>query len=69
MGGVGVCIIFGILPSLLLLRGPAQGRTRLLGWTLLLLFAAILVFELGQEFGLTGIHPDVEYWQVQPLGG
>lgn len=69
VGGVGVCIIFGILPSLLLLRGPAQGRTRLLGWTLLLLFAAILVFELGQEFGLTGIHPDVEYWQVQPLGG
>ncbi|OEU70816.1 MAG: hypothetical protein BA863_11955 [Desulfovibrio sp. S3730MH75] len=68
VGGIGVCIFFGILPSFLLLK---QGGTKnkALGWTMLVLFGFIMIFELGQEFGLTHIHPDIDYWIHQPFGG
>ena len=66
VGGIGVCVIFGVLPSFLLLR---QGRTDATGrrafWggvVMLVLFGLILGFSVAQEFGLTHIHPDVEYW-------
>lgn len=68
VGGIGVCIFFGILPSFLLLK---QGGTKnkILGWTMFVLFGFIFIFELGQEFGLTHIHPDLEYWSIQKFGG
>jgi len=63
VGGIGVCIIFGILPGILLLRGGPRGsRGRLGGVIMLVAFGLILIFELCQEFHLTHIHPDVEYW-------
>ena len=61
VGGVGICLLFGVLPGFLLLR-QATGPKRILAVALLVLFGAVLVFELGQELGLTNIHPDVEYW-------
>ena len=68
VGGVGVCVIFGVLPSLLLLR---QGRTdRRAYWggvVMLTLFGLILCFSVAQELGLTHIHPDVEYWTRRGL--
>lgn len=69
VGGVGICIFFGILPGMLLLREGRGAKSKSLGWCMLLFFGVILAFELGQEFGLTHIHPDVEYWTVQPFGG
>ncbi len=68
VGGVGVCIFFGILPSFLLLR-QHSAKSKRLGWIMLLLFGFILIFELGQEFGLTHVKPDVDYWVRQPFGG
>lgn len=61
VGGVGICLLFGILPSYLFLR-QSTGRNKVLAAVLLGLFGAVLAFELGQEFGLTHIHPDLEYW-------
>ncbi len=63
VGGFGVCIIFGILPAILLIR-QSRGKTGALvtGIVMLLLFGAILVSETMQETGLSSIKPDVEYW-------
>ncbi len=66
VGGIGVCVIFGVLPSLLLLRegrnGPGGRKAFMGGLVMLTLFGIILCFSVAQEFGLTHIHPDVEYW-------
>lgn len=65
VGGVGVCVIFGILPAFILLREKGAPRARTAtAWAMLAVFGLILVFELGQELGLTHIRPDVEYWLV-----
>ncbi|GFK93238.1 Tryptophan-specific transport protein [Fundidesulfovibrio magnetotacticus] len=61
VGGVGICLLFGVLPGLLTLR-KAQGGAKLLAGAALACFAFILVFEMGQELGLTHIKPDWEYW-------
>lgn len=61
VGGVGICMLFGLLPAALSLQqGESRGRHAALA--ALVLFALILVCELGQEFGVMDIHPDVEYW-------
>ncbi len=65
VGGFGICVLFGILPSLLLLRLKGRKRAQALGWVLLVFFCAITLFEVAQELGLTHIHPDKEYWLHQ----
>ncbi len=61
VGGVGICLLFGILPALLARRQATGGR-RILAVAVFCLFGLILCFEAFQEFGLTHIHPDTEYW-------
>jgi len=61
VGGFGICLLFGVLPAVLMLRQRAGGA-RLLAGAALACFAAILAFEAGQELGLTDINPDWEYW-------
>lgn len=61
VGWVGICLLFGVLPSYLFLRQPTGSR-KVLAAVLLGLFWAVLVFELVQELGLTHINPDLEYW-------
>ena len=34
----------------------------MLGYLLLVAFSFVMVFELGQEFGLISLQPDAEYW-------
>lgn len=63
VGGLGVGTLFGLLPGLLLVRqGGAGSKTRLIGWCIIAFFSCVLLVELGQEFGLLHIGPDVEYW-------
>jgi len=63
VGGVGVNLLFGILPSCLLLRYGTKGA-RWSGAGMILAFLAILVLEVGQEFGLLSIAPEVESWMA-----
>ncbi|WP_018123833.1 aromatic amino acid transport family protein [Desulfovibrio oxyclinae] len=69
-GGLGENLLFGILPGFLLVRYFSKGSFRhRLGLFLVAAFSAVLIIELGQEFGLLNISPDVEYWtahHVQP---
>ncbi|TIH13207.1 tryptophan/tyrosine permease [Marinifilum sp. JC120] len=63
VGGVGECIIFGILPGFIVWRYAPQGSIRKYsGMVLIVCFAAVLLIELGQEFGLLHLSPNVEYW-------
>ncbi|WP_320174496.1 aromatic amino acid transport family protein [Maridesulfovibrio sp.] len=63
VGGVGECIIFGILPGIIVWKYAPEGSIRKYsGMVLIVCFAAVLLIELGQEFGLLHISPDVEYW-------
>jgi tyrosine-specific transport protein len=63
VGGVGIDLIFGILPGVLLIKYKT-GMLRKLGWLLVVAFGAILILELGQEFGLLRIAPHVEHWSA-----
>lgn len=62
VGGVGVVLLFGILPSIMALRMAKSKKKRIFATVVLIIFISILVLELGQEFGLLKIHPEVEYW-------
>lgn len=62
VGGVGIVILFGILPSIIVIRQSVSSRMRLLGMAMFVLFTLLFIFEVGQECGLLHIHPSVEYW-------
>lgn len=63
VGGLGVGTLFGLLPGVLLIRqGAAGSKTRMAGWGVVIFSLVVLLVELGQEFGLLHISPDVEYW-------
>jgi tyrosine-specific transport protein len=61
IGGVGIDLIFGILPGVLVIK-YASARWKWTGWLLVVLFGFIFVFELGQEFGLLHIKPHIEHF-------
>jgi tyrosine-specific transport protein len=70
-GGLGVGLVFGVAPALMLLRWrPASPWVRLGGIALLVLFACIVGLELAQEAGWLQIHPNAEHWtSYQPKSG
>ena len=61
VGGVGIDCIFGILPGMLLWK-HGHGAWRALGVGITLAFLGVLVFEVGQELGMTHLLPDAESW-------
>ena len=67
VGGVGIDLIFGVLPGMLLIKYGA-GKIRFFGYVIVICFSIVLVYELGQELGLLHIHPDAEYWNVSHKG-
>ena len=67
VGGVGIDLIFGILPGTLLIK-YGRGKVRAYGYVIIICFSVVLMYELGQEFDLLHIHPEVEYWNVSHKG-
>ena len=61
VAGVGICLIFGVLPAFLLIKYNT-GTKRMLGYVLLLIFGFILCCEVAQETGLLELRPAIEYW-------
>ena len=59
VGGVGIDLIFGILPGVLLIKYDG-GKTKALGYVIVACFSVVLMYELGQGLGLLHIHPDAE---------
>jgi tyrosine-specific transport protein len=64
VGGVGVVLLFGILPSFIFFRKAQklhQQWRQIIGLLLCVIFSALLILECGQEAGLLQIHPQIEY--------
>ena len=64
VGGVGIDLIFGILPGALLIKYN-RGKKRAYGYFIVACFAVVLLYELGQELGLLHISPNAEYWNAR----
>ncbi|MBN2139382.1 MAG: tryptophan/tyrosine permease [Desulfovibrionaceae bacterium] len=62
VGGVGINLIFGILPGVVAFK-QARGRARPAALVLILAFGLLLAFELGQETGLLR-NPSVGHWKA-----
>ncbi len=65
VGGLGVVLLFGLLPALVFFRQALREKQQvrqLAALFLCLIFIALIVLECGQEFGLLQVHPQVEYW-------
>ena len=60
VGGVGIVILFGILPSMLAVMRAKTIPKRMLGMTMLVLFTVFLVFQLGQQFGFIRFKPKTD---------
>lgn len=61
VGGVGIDIIFGILPGVLLIKYKS-GFLRYFGWFLVIVFAIVLIYELGAETHILNTHPRADYF-------
>lgn len=63
-GGLGVALVFGIAPAVILLKtsGPGLTAKRLLGYGLLALFVALCLLEIAQEAGWLHLAPSMEHW-------
>ncbi len=66
VGGLGVMILFGLLPGLVFLRRALGEKNRTKQWLglLLCLICVVLIgLECAQEAGLLQINPQTEYWR------
>jgi tyrosine-specific transport protein len=63
-GGVGVVLIFGILPSLMLIRRRKTATRTIIGIVLLIIFIVFMTLEVGQEMGIFKIKADTENWKL-----
>ena len=70
-GGVGILLVFGVLPSLIAIKLTKRGSgwLRLGSYALTAVFILLLILELAQEFGLLRIHPNIEYWHSASSAG
>ena len=71
VGGVGITLVFGILPTLILLRtkGGLFSFKKFLGIVMLIAFIGLFALELSQEMGFLKIDPKVEYWLMPKSSG
>lgn len=65
VGGVGIVVLFGILPAVIFIKKATAPLAKMAGWLLFLLFTACLLCEIGQETGRLHLQPHMEYWNPQ----
>jgi len=69
-GGFGVLIVFGILPSLIMIK-IARGEGKLLkavAAVMIICFSFLMVCEIAHETGLLKLSSSKEYWRVAHSG-
>ncbi|MFA5316597.1 MAG: aromatic amino acid transport family protein [Dehalococcoidales bacterium] len=62
VGGFGIILLFGILPSVIAIS-KTKGWRREVAFLIMLVFLGAFVFEIFQETGLLRIKPEVEYYK------
>ncbi|MFH1305485.1 MAG: aromatic amino acid transport family protein [Candidatus Omnitrophota bacterium] len=60
VGGIGIVILFGILPSVIARKRARSAFGKIFSTVVLVLFSAFLVYQLGEEAGLITSKPDIE---------
>lgn len=65
VGGVGIVVLFGILPAVIFIKKASAPAAKAAGWILLLLFTACLLCEVGHETGRLQLRPHMEYWNAE----
>jgi tyrosine-specific transport protein len=63
VGGVGIALLFGVLPGLLTIQQASSGRRRAWGCIIVVFFLLVLCYEILQETGLLHIDPSTEIWK------
>jgi tyrosine-specific transport protein len=64
VGGVGIALLFGILPGILAVRQAKSPWGRMFGYLIVVCFTAVLLFEICQEIGLLKIDPGAELFKM-----
>lgn len=64
VGGVGIALLFGILPGILAVRQAKSSSGRTFGYLIVACFIAVLIFEICQETGLLRIDPGAELFKA-----
>lgn len=62
VGGLGLALLFGVLPCVIaIMRARASGRLPLLAGLMLAVFTAVILFKAGMETGLVKLTPGPRY--------
>ncbi|MGB2705352.1 MAG: aromatic amino acid transport family protein [Candidatus Omnitrophota bacterium] len=62
VGGLGIVVLFGILPSIIaVIRARSSGKKSFLGIVMVLLFLAFLFLKIGKETGILRVKPGERY--------
>ena len=64
VGGIGIVVLFGVLPSIIAIMKARTAAKKVLAVTALTFFGFCLLFVLGQQFGLINIQPRVHMGPV-----
>lgn len=62
VGGIGVVLLFGILPCIIAIKKTRSRPAKIFAWFMLILFSIFFMIEVGQEIGLLQISPHAEYY-------
>ncbi|MEA1928011.1 MAG: aromatic amino acid transport family protein [Candidatus Auribacterota bacterium] len=63
VGGIGIVMLFGILPGVIAVKRAATTGKKVLAYSILTLFSLFFILEICQEVGLLRLKPHVEHWQ------
>ncbi|MCP3968608.1 MAG: hypothetical protein GY750_20020 [Lentisphaerae bacterium] len=58
VGGVGIVTLFGILPCIIAFMKTKRKAVKVTSIVLLILFSAVLLLQLGEDFGFIDIQPE-----------
>jgi len=62
VGGLGIVVLFGILPSIIaVIRARTSGKKAFFGIVMTILFLAFLFLKIGKEAGLLHVEPGKRY--------
>ena len=63
VGGIGIVSLFGLLPTLILIKQNKNRKNFILGIFAFILFLTIFTFEIAREVGALKIAKEIEHWR------
>jgi len=69
VGGYGIAILFGILPSIIGILHARTAKARLLAVAMLVIFSLGIAAEFAQETGMLKLRAEVESWNTPAVTG